>query len=123
MRTAVRQRGFTLIEVVVALAILALTAAAASRQGAQILMELGRMERQTQALWLIENEIARLRLHEPWPALGRRSRRVEAMQEQWNLTIAVSATPNADMRRIDVSAAVNSEPTPILTLTTYGGRY
>lgn len=118
-----RQRGFTLIEVVVALAILALTAAAASRQGAQILMELGRMERQTQALWLIENEIARLRLHEPWPALGRRSRRVEAMQEQWNLTIAVSATPNADMRRIDVSAAVNSEPTPILTLTTYGGRY
>lgn len=121
MRSA---RGFTLIEVLVALAVLALTAAAVTRQSSQVLNDLRRLEEKTQALWLADNELTRIRIEEPWPALGQRSRQMEAMAQDWMITIAVSGTPNVDVRRIDVRvAAAQREQDPLLSITAYAGRH
>lgn len=117
-------RGFTLIEVLVALAILALVAAAVSRQSSQVLNDLRRLEDRTQAFWLADNEMTRMRIQEPWPALGQRSRPVDTAQRRWLVSVTVTGTANVDIRRIDISVAADDrDRQPLLTLTGYGGRH
>ena len=99
------ERAFTLIEILVAVAILAVALAATTR-AAGIATD-GAMETRARLLatWTAENRIAELRARRVFPAAG--TTRFDAEQGGLALTIdeTVSETPNPTIRRVDLAVA------------------
>jgi len=115
-----QNRGFTLIEVLVALGITAVTLMA----GLQSIGSLGRnADRQTVSMLgqiCAENELIALRLRRQLPDTGNRS--VECTQAGRLLLVEVSVrpTPNPNFRRVD--ARVLDQGSPVLQLSTVMGQ-
>ena len=95
-------RAFTLIEVLVALAIVAVALAAGMRALAQTADGATTLKLRTLALWVAENRLAQAQLQTPWPAVGRAagSELQANVQLDWRET--VSGTPNPAFRRIEI---------------------
>ena len=95
-------KGFTLVEVLVALAIVAIALMAALRASAQGTGNVEQLRARLLAAWVAENQLAEHRARSDWLPLG-----IErGSQSQAGSTFAwreeVIATPNAAFRRIDV---------------------
>lgn len=115
-----RAGGFTLIEILVAVAILAVALAATTR--AASLATDGALETRHRLLatWAAENRVAEVRARRLFPAVG--TTRLEAEQGGLALTLheTVNETPNPTIRRVDVAAADARDPGRVLTrLTAY----
>lgn len=98
-----RQRGFTLVEVLVALAILATALAAASRLAVMMTDSSAELRQRLLAGWVAQNRLAELQARRAWPGAGTRSGEVEqaGMKLTWRET--VSTTPNPLFRRVEIS--------------------
>ena len=87
--------GFTLVEILVALAILAVALAAGMRAVAQSADGATLLKQRTLALWVAQNRLAAAQLETPWPALG--SRNGEVVQAGatfvWRETFRARRTP------------------------------
>ncbi len=120
-RTLYSSQGFTLIEVLVALAIVALALMTGMKVSGALVFN---AQRQTQVLLAqicADNAIHQLRLSQQLPGVG--ETRVACVQAQHNLEVAltVRSTPNPSFRRVD--AQVFDAQTPILRVATVLGRY
>ncbi len=69
-----RPRGFTLVEILVALAIIAVALAAGMRALAQSADSATALKARTLALWVAQNRLAAAQVATPWPAAGKLSR-------------------------------------------------
>ncbi|KEF32478.1 General secretion pathway protein I [Marinobacter nitratireducens] len=120
-----RVRGFTLIEVLVALLVFGLIATAAAEVGSQYIGSYERIRDKTLAGWLADNRINELRLEEDLPGISENSRDTEYGPYRWQVTTRVMATEDPKMRRIEVTVArytdERSEPAPIHTLSAFLG--
>jgi len=107
--------GFTLIEVLVALAILAVALAAGFRSVAQSAETATALKSRTLALWVAQNRLAAAQLEAPAPAVGERSgsETQAGVTFSWHATI--SGTPNPAFHKIEISVADPSAPDYILT--------
>jgi general secretion pathway protein I len=96
-------RGFTMIEVLVALAIIAVALAASLRAVGSMAAGEADLHRRLLAGWSADNELAQLRLSHTWPDIG--SRTFDCSQGNLKLTCTdrVSATPNPIFRKVEVS--------------------
>ena len=105
-----RARGFTLIEVLVALAVVAVALAAGMRALAQTADGATTLKLRTLALWVAENRLAQAQLQAPWPATGTTtgSELQARVPLAWRET--VSATPNPAFRRIEIVVAQPEQP-------------
>lgn len=118
-----RQRGFTLLEVMVALVIVALGLMAAFGQVNQSLTVASRLRDKTLANWVAVNQMTELRLLGEFPAIGTRSNEVEMARTTWRYTIKVVKTPADAIRRVDISIAFADRPDSVVTtLTGFLGR-
>jgi general secretion pathway protein I len=101
--------GFTLIEVLVALAIVAIALLAALRVAGQGANNAGALRSRLFAGWIAENRLAEHRARGDWLALGNLS----GMQGQGGIEFGwreqVISTPNPAFRRIDVFVFAPSE--------------
>lgn len=118
-----RRAGFTLLEVLIALAILAIASTAVISQSGQSIRQLHRLEQKSVALWIADNQIAYLRGLPSWPSTGRRSEQLEMSGALWNIDTEVTATSEPWLRKIDVSVAVDGSNDPLVSMTAYRGRY
>lgn len=118
-------RGFTLVEVLVALAVVAITLVAGLQATGALTRAAARQSDQWLAQLCAENELTRLRLTRQLPGVGDSTASCEQAGQTLQVRLAVSATPNPNFRRIDavVSGPVDGQETRLLTLSTVMGRY
>jgi general secretion pathway protein I len=117
---AKRAAGFTLIEILVAVAILAVALAATTR--AASLATDGTLETRQRLLatWTAQNRVAELRARRIFPPVA--SNRLDTQQGGLALVVeeTVSETPNPTIRRVDLAVADARDPSRVLSrLTAY----
>lgn len=119
------QRGFTLIEVLVALLVFGLIATAAAEVGSQYISSYERIRDKTLAGWVADNRINELRLREDLPEISENSDDIEYGPFRWRVTTAVLGTDDPSILRVEVTVARfrgnESEPPPVHTLSAFIG--
>ena len=109
-----RRSGFTLIEVLVALAIVAVALAATLRVAGQSTANVGEMRSRLLAGWVAENILAEHRARGDWLPLGiqRGQEREGSIDFVWRKDVI--STPHPAFRRIDVFVFVAPEESRVL---------
>ena len=113
-----RNRGFTLVEVLVALAIVSIALMAALRAAGQGTAAVGELRLRLLAGWVAENRLAEHRARGTWLALGigRGTQGQGGVEFAWREEVI--ATPNRAFRRLDVFVSVPAEESRTLARLT-----
>lgn len=114
-------RGFTLIEVLVALAIVAIALAAGVQATSALSNNAMRQSDLMLAQLCAENELVKARLSKQMPGVGDSSVACEQGGRAFSVTVSVLPTPNPSFRRVD--AVVQDGAAVVLRLSTVVGRY
>jgi general secretion pathway protein I len=101
-----RARGFTLLEVLVALAIFALVAASVLKAGSASLQTASRLEDKTLAMWVADNRLTEMQLAQEPVADGREKGEIELAGRRWQWLSEVRATSEPNMRRVTLWVAL-----------------
>lgn len=116
-----RDRGFTLIEVLVALGIVAIALVAGLQASAALSSNAQRQSDVLLAHVCAENELVRLKLARQLPPVGDAEQSCVQGGQSFLVRVRVATTPNPNFRRVD--AQVFAQAAPVLRLSTVVGRY
>lgn len=116
-----RSRGFTLIEVLVALAILSIGLMAGLRAASSMTDNAQRQWQVLLAQVCADNALAQLRMSTQLSNVGEQNLACPQASLDMRLVITVAATPNPSFRRVD--AQVLQGATPLLRVTSLLSRY
>ena len=102
--------GFTLLEAMIALAIVALGMMAVNTQLNRYVLSTAYIQQKTLASWIASNILTEFSVRPQWPSLGETEGEVEFAQRQWIWRAEVSATPIENLRRVDVAISLDADP-------------
>ncbi len=115
-------KGFSLIEVLVALFVLAISMAAFMKSSISQIETISHLRNRSIAQWVASNQLAQVHLN-PWPETGKANGREEMAGQFWMWTRIVQSTDQQDIRRVDVEIRFDTnDETPMVTLTGFVGR-
>ena len=115
-------RGFTLIEVLVALTIVAITLGAGIKAAGALTGNAQRLTDVSAAQWCADNQLTGLKLSHQYPGVGDSDFGCEQLGKSYSGKLVVRPTPNPNFRRVDAQMA-NEAGQPILSLSTVLPRY
>lgn len=98
-----RLYGFTMIEVLVALAIITIALSASLRAVGSLAVKEAELHQRLLAGWSADNALAQVRLAHVWPEIGKQIFDCSQGNLQLVCTEHVSVTPNPVFRRVEVS--------------------
>lgn len=114
-------QGFTLIEVLVALAIVATTLIAGLQASAAMTRNAERQTNRVLAQLCAENALTAVRLTRQLPDVGDSTSACDQASRSLELRLVVQPTPNPNFRRMD--ARLYKDQQPVLQISTVVGRY
>lgn len=117
-----RARGFTLIEVLVALSIVAITLAAGMKAAQTLTANAERLQAVTAATWCAENQLVELKLTKQFPGVGDSPFACEQIGLSFVGQLEVRSTPNPGFRRVDAVVGTTEIPRMVV-ISTVLGRY
>ena len=117
-----RSAGFTLIEVLVALSIIAVTLAAGMRAASAVTDNAQRLSDVMAAQWCADNQLTALRLARQFPGVGDATFECEQLGRNYKGAIITRPTPNPNFRRVEAIIA-DENGRNLLTVSTVLGRY
>ena len=127
-RTGKFPGGFTLIEVMIALAVFAIVAAALSRNASLGIQQAVRVEEQTLAWMVATNALNEILI--PSRELGRyfgtnrEGYEVSAADREWQVEVRFVSTEDPDLKRVEVAVSLSENPDRILAaITGFLGKY
>jgi general secretion pathway protein I len=112
-----KKNGFTLIECLVALFIIALVLASATRSIGMTINDVEDTTLREAANWIVNNQYAGYRIDGIYPDLGNSKKTVQMVGRSFIVSSTVSATPNPYFRRIDIAVSTTTDPNRILFKT------
>lgn len=116
-----RARGFTLLEVLVAVSIVGLSLAAVVATMGQMIDSGNAMRERTYAAWIAQNRITEIRVRPVLPEVGNSTGTVEYANTEWTWRAVIAETGVTDLYRIDVSVSLADDGDPIRTVTGFVG--
>lgn len=102
MKRASRHSGFTLIEILVAVAIVAIAMGAIIAGMARFVDNAAYLRDKTIAVWVAHNRLADLELQREWPDVGKTNGETDMAGATWKWTLDVQKTEDPHLRRVDV---------------------
>lgn len=125
--------GFTLIEIVVAVAILAIVIVPLAGKTSWFLSTSISLEEETLAFWIAENKFAELSLEarlEEWPEPGRSEDTVMMSEREWDIATEIAETSSENLHRVEIKVALHKEGVditddinPLVELVGFIGQY
>ncbi|MCK9193405.1 MAG: type II secretion system minor pseudopilin GspI [Nevskia sp.] len=116
-----RQRGFTLLEMLVAVAVLAIAMAAIITNGARYASGAASLRDKSIALWVARNHLAEVELLPNWPNIGKSNDDVKMGGIEWTWRTEVISTQDPTLRRLNIRVEKKGERSAIAyaTLTSF----
>jgi len=121
-RSRKHQIGMTLLEVMLALVILASAGIAVMQAASQALNNQSYLQQQTFAMWIASNRIAELKLQEKWPSSSWTSDEIEFAGAKWYWRYQAVATADSDFTALDVEVSDEKDGRAIGYIRTYIGK-
>lgn len=125
-------RGFTLLEVLVALAVLAVALGAVIQATGSFTRNQAYLRDRTFAEWVAHNQLVSMQLATEWPSIGQKKGEVEFPEaaasvaaREWRWVMQVTQTPEEDLRRVDIEIyplAAPPEASALARLTGFLGK-
>ena len=115
---SVRQRGFTLLEVMVALAVIAIGMAAVMSAVTTTVKNAAGLRDRTFAQWVAMNKLTEMQINHEWPSTNSSDGSSIMADHEWYWEIAVKDTDIPTMRRVEISVRENKDDdSSLVTLT------
>ena len=122
-RRVLRQTGFTLLEVLAALVIVALGMLGVIEAVSQTARNSAYVRDKTVAHWIAMNQLTRVRLEPQAPKVDKSSDELEMGDRRWRWTMEVTQTPVESVRRIDIRVRLDEtdEESSLASVTGFYG--
>lgn len=125
-------RGFTLLEVLIALTVLAMSLGAVIQASGNFTNNQIYLRDRTFAEWVARNRLVETQLEGQWPSIGRKKGEVEFPRatsasggREWRWVMQVTQTPEEDMRRLDIEVyplKAEDDTAPLASLSGFIGK-
>jgi len=109
--------GFSLLEILVALAIFSVVSVSTYHQINAISSSASRIEEKYYALWVGKNILEKYFIKREWPSLGEDFLEYEMAGSEWHVKTSITSDENVDIRILETSVYKNKlDKNPIITL-------
>lgn len=109
-----RSAGFTLLEVMVALTVLALALAAVIEGAGRAAGNARYLRDKTLANWVALNRITEVQVLNQWPSVDVHRGTAPMAGREWHWTMTVTATPDKDVRRAELEVRYERDGPEVL---------
>jgi len=114
-----RAGGFTLIEMLVALAIVAIALSTISSSFVTMVSNSDSLKERMLARWIAENRIVEIHIKTPWPASGDQEGSLEYAGYDWKWNAYIKPSPDPDFRRLQVDVRRANEDNAAASVVSY----
>lgn len=112
-------KGFTLLEILVALAVLSIAFMAAMKNSGAAVRNMTALKERTLAHIVMMNRAAELELDQDWVTLGDTNGTEKMAGQAWQWTVAAEKTPDPDIRRAEIGVGLEGEDGALVTMEIY----